>query len=434
MKEKSSKNVHKSSSKSETISWIKSQKIMWKFRFYGFFKNLKFFEPYLLIILLSWGLNLFQIGVLIAIQEGVSFIFEIPSGMIADNKGRKSEMLLCFIFYIISFYFYFLGPNFLILIFAAIFFGLGEAFRSGTHKAMEMQWLDENNIPQFKSYVYGSSRSYSLYGSAISSLLAIVFILSVPASRWIFLLTIIPYIIDFVLISTYPKYMNKAAHMETNLNHREEFFQSLRGLKVLFINRKLSKGLFSSSVYNSIFKSLKDYIQPLLQLMILFLLADLGLANSTYNQDFYLAVLLGLIYALFYLISSYSSKKSYKFEEIIRSPKKSMDLLFYIFGAIILIEAIFISLNLPFMIITFYLLIYISYNIRRPITVGYLGDKIEIKQRTTILSVESQLRTIFVIVFAPLFGFLAEAFSIGFLFYILSIAMIIFNFLFLKGE
>jgi hypothetical protein len=63
-----------------------------------------------------------------------------------------------------------------------------------------------------------------------------------------------------------------------------------------------------------------------------------------------------------------------------------------------------------------------------------LGDKIEIKQRTTILSVESQLRTIFVIVFAPLFGFIAEAFSIDFLFYILSIAMIVLNFLLLKGE
>jgi MFS family permease len=434
MKKKSNKNVQMSSSKSETISWIKSQKIMWKFRFYGFFKNLKFFEPYLLIILLSWGLNLFQIGILIAIQEGVSFIFEIPSGMIADNKGRKSEMLLCFIFYIISFLFYFLGPNFFILIFAAIFFGLGEAFRSGTHKAMEMQWLDENNIPQFKSYVYGSSRSYSLYGSAISSLLAIVFILSIPANRWIFLITIIPYVIDFFLILTYPKYMNRNAHQDKNLSHKEEFFQSFKGLKVLFIDHKLSKGLFSSSVYNSIFKSLKDYIQPIMQLTILFLLADLGLTISTYNQDFYLAIILGLIYALFYLVSSYSSKNSYKFEEKIRSPKKSIDLLFYFFGVIIFVEAVFISLRFSFPIIFSYLFIYVSYNIRRPITVGYLGDKIEIQQRTTILSVESQLRTIFVIIFAPLFGFIAEAFSIAFLFYILSIAMIIFNFLLLKGE
>lgn len=431
---KPQKKINENNSEDEIISWIKNQSLMWKFRFYGFFKNLKFFEPYLFIILLAWGLDLFQIGILIAIQEGISFLFEIPSGMMADIKGRKSEMLICFFFYIISFIFYFFGPSFFILIFAAIFFGLGEAFRSGTHKAMEMQWLDENKIPQYKSYVYGSSRSYSLYGSAISSILAILFFLSIPASRWIFLLTIIPYIIDFFLISTYPKYMNKSAHKEKNLSHMEEFYQSFKGLKILFRNRKLSKGLFSSSIYNSIFKSLKDYIQPILQLTIIFLLADLGLENSSSSQEFFLAVILGLVYAIFYLVSSYSSRISYKLEKIYESPKKSIDILFYLFGAIIFVEAFFISIKLPLVIIIFYLLFYISYNIRRPITVGYLGDNIEVEQRTTILSVESQLRTIFIIVFAPLFGYIAEIFSIDTLFYILAIVMIIINILFLRGE
>lgn len=43
----------------QIFSWINRQGIMWKFKFYGFFKSFKFFEPYLIIILLSWEYSLY---------------------------------------------------------------------------------------------------------------------------------------------------------------------------------------------------------------------------------------------------------------------------------------------------------------------------------------------------------------------------------------
>jgi len=137
--------------KDPKIQKINNSKLMWKFRFYGFFKNLRFFEPFLLIMLLdpSIGLSLFEIGLLISIREIFTYIFEIPSGMIADKFGKKRELLICFIFYIISFVFYFFGldpdtvvSNLVFLVIASIFFGLGESFRSGTHKAMELLWME----------------------------------------------------------------------------------------------------------------------------------------------------------------------------------------------------------------------------------------------------------------------------------------------------
>ncbi len=59
-----------------------------KFCMYGFFKNLKFFEPYLIIFLISHQITLLQVGILIAIREVVVNLFEIPSGIIADFLGR----------------------------------------------------------------------------------------------------------------------------------------------------------------------------------------------------------------------------------------------------------------------------------------------------------------------------------------------------------
>jgi hypothetical protein len=44
--------------------------------------------------------------------------------------------------------------------------------------------------------------------------------------------------------------------------------------------------------------------------------------------------------------------------------------------------------------------------------VGFLGTRIQSKERATILSVHSQLRSIFGIVIAPTFGLLADYFGI----------------------
>jgi MFS family permease len=416
----------------EIFSWINKQRIMWKFKFYGFFKNLKFFEPFLLIIFLDWDINLFQIGILIAIQEIFTFIFEVPSGMLADTRGKKSELLICFIFYIISFSFYFMGPTYILLVFGAIFFGLGEAFRSGTHKAMEMQWMERNGILKYKSYVYGTTRSYSLYGSAISSLLAIIFILNIPANRWIFLLTIIPYIIDFFLISTYPNYMNE--HSPKEENYWKDFVSAFRGLKIIISDRNLGKGLLSMASYDAIYKSLKDYIQPIMKLFIAVLLVNFAISSSPSEEEFYLILVLGLIYAIFYLVSSYSSKKAYFVQKRVKSSKYAMDIIFYIFAILILFEGLLFWLHIPLLIIILYLFIYVFYNLRRPIAIDYLGDIMDKDQRATLLSVEALIRSIFVIIFAPLFGFIAELFSIGTLFLWLGIMIIIFNFLLLRGH
>lgn len=416
----------------EILKWVNKQGIMWKFKFYGFFKNLKFFEPYLVIIFLAWEINLFQIGLLIAIQEGIIFIFEVPSGMFADTRGKKTELLFCFIFYILSFLFYFMGPAYIMLVVGAMLFGLGEAFRSGTHKAMEMQWMDKNDILKYKSHIYGTTRSYSLYGSAISSILAIIFILNIPANRWVFILTIIPYIIDFILISTYPNYMNE--HSPKKESYWKDFKTSFKGLKIVITDRKLRKGLFSSSFYDGIFKTLKDYIQPIMKLYISVLLINMAITISPEEEEFYLVLILGLIYALFYLFSSYSSKKAYFVIKKMKSSKYAMDSIFYIFAILILCEALFIWIQIPIFIIIIYLIIYVIYNLRRPIGVDYLGDIMEKNQRATILSVEALLKSLLVIILAPLFGFIAEVFSIEVLFLCLAVFMIFLNLLILQGS
>ena len=71
---------------------------------------------------------------------------------------------------------------------------------------------------------------------------------------------------------------------------------------------------------------------------------------------------------------------------------------------------------------------------RRPIAVDFLGDIMSKDQRATILSVEALLKSILVIIFAPLFGYIAENYSIADLFLWLGISILLLNFFLLRGD
>ncbi len=146
----------------------------YKFCFYGFFKNLKFFEPFLMLFFLDKGISFLQIGTLYAIREISINIIEIPSGIFADILGRKKTMITSFIAYIASFIVFYFSQNYVWLVIAMVFFSFGDAMRTGTHKAMIFDYLEINSWMSEKVTYYGHTRSWSQIGSAISSIIAAI--------------------------------------------------------------------------------------------------------------------------------------------------------------------------------------------------------------------------------------------------------------------
>ena len=80
-------------------------------------------------------------GILFAIREISIHFFEIPSGLFADSWGRKNALLSSFVMYILSFILFNIAGNFWVFLPAFILYGVADAFRSGTHKAMIMDYL-----------------------------------------------------------------------------------------------------------------------------------------------------------------------------------------------------------------------------------------------------------------------------------------------------
>ncbi|KGG80055.1 hypothetical protein Y919_08400 [Caloranaerobacter azorensis H53214] len=400
---------------------IKKDKQIWKFCFYGFLKNLKFFEPYLYIYLLANGLSLFKVGVLFAIREIVTYIFEVPSGIFADSYGKKTELLICFTFYIISFIFFFLSTNYMVIVIAMIFFGLGEAFRSGTHKAMIYSYLEQKGWFSYKGFVYGRTRSFSLLGSSISAFLSIIFVLKLPAMRWIFLICILPYILDFLLILSYPNSLNEKN--ESDLSIKKFFVNSFIKLKSIFSNEVLMKVLISSSLYDGIFKTIKDYIQPILQTTILLMGASY-IANL--DSDSQIKVILGITYGIFYIFSSMASRNIYKLNKYLPS-SKLMQISFDIMGILSVVLYFAIKFKLIYLVVGLYFVLYVLKDGRRPLVVDVCGDYMNKNERATVMSIDSQLKSLFVVILAPLFGFIADKFSIQVLFLIIGISMLVIN-------
>ncbi|MBT5420548.1 MAG: MFS transporter, partial [Candidatus Cloacimonetes bacterium] len=67
-----------------------------------------------------------------------------------------------------------------------------------------------------------------------------------------------------------------------------------------------------------------------------------------------------------------------------------------------------------------FIIFFILQNLRRPINIGFISDNISHDVMASGLSVESQLKTIFVAIMSPLMGFIADSINIGAAFIILS--------------
>ena len=181
----------------------------YKFSAYGFLKNFRLFDSFFILFLRSRGVSFLEIGTLYAVRETAINLIEIPTGLFADGWGRKKTMLTSFLSYISAFLLLYFSNSYAMLLTAMIFYAFGDACRTGTHKAMIFDYLKVKGWEDQKSDYYGNTRSWSQKGSALSALSAGLIVFITNNYSLIFLFSIIPYILDFLLILSYPSYLDR---------------------------------------------------------------------------------------------------------------------------------------------------------------------------------------------------------------------------------
>lgn len=384
----------------------------YKFCFYGFLKNLRFFDAFFILFLVEKGIPYTQIGLLYAIREIVINIFEIPSGFIADTYGRKNALIGSFVAYIISFYIFYISSDFWWFMLAFILYGIGDAFRSGTHKGMIMDYLSINHWDNQKINYYGHTRSCSQKGSAISSLIAGFIVFYSGNYQNIFLYSIIPYLLNLFLIITYPKELNLSLKKKNSKSKSNKtlsaktFFNIIKQPNVLRI-------INTSAVHSAYLRAVKDYIQPLMVNVALLIPFMMDIETDKKN-----GVIIGVLYFFIYLITSKASQLS---SVIASKHKRNISYLTLLLGFLSgILCGVFFIYDLWFLAILAFVGIYIIENIRKPILTGYISDQVPNEILTSVISVQSVLKTTITAVLAFSFGVLADLFGIGISFVVIS--------------
>ncbi len=387
---------------------VKKDSMFFRFSAYGFLKNLRFFEPFILLIFRSYGLTFFQIGVLYSIRDIATNLLEIPTGIAADAFGRRRAMVSAFVFYLLSFIMLYFLEDYLYLILAIILFAFGEAFRSGTHKALILEYLNIHQISDLKVYYYGLTRSASQLGSALNALIAAALVFYTGSYRIMFLAAVIPYLLDLINVASYPKELDG----DIPGVKRDEIWMRLRatleGFIKIFRDGDVLRALLNSSSFGAFFKSTKDYLQPILAAMALSLVIF-----ENYQGAQREALIIGSIYFGIYLLTSLASRRAYYFSSRFSSLSRAVNIT-YLAGVILLIlSGVSSSLQVNGVAVICFILLFILNNIRRPINVGLISDQISSNIMASGLSAEAMMTTILSAIIAPLLGYMADILSVG---------------------
>ncbi|UCG26727.1 MAG: MFS transporter [Bacteroidales bacterium] len=390
----------------------------YKFCLYGFLKNLRFFEPFLYLFFLEKGLTFLQIGTLITVREITRNLLEIPTGILADSFGRRKTMILSFVFYIGSFLIFYFTSGFVIFIIAMLFYSFGDAFRTGTHKAMIFEYLKIRGWEEQKVHYYGHTRSASQLGSAVSSLLAAAIVFYTGNYGLIFLFTGIPYFLDLLLMISYPKELDGPAVGLDRTGIKRNFKKILGEVINSFKNSVLIKSISNVSIYSGYYQATKDYLQPVLQAIATGLALHLGMQGEKAT-----AILVGLIYFLLYFLTSFASRNSGKLADFFRNLRTPLNISLVtglVIGAVAGLCSTGSATIVVILSIVLFIGIYITENIRKPIGIGYITELLNKDILATVLSTESQIKSLYAALLAPLLGFFADKYGIGIAMIIIS--------------
>lgn len=375
--------------------------MLFRFSLYGFLKNQRYYDAFLILAFREKGLTFFQIGLLIGFREVCTNLFEIPSGAVADLYGRRRAMIFSFVAYIASFATFAMSESLFLLFGGMFFFGLGDAFRSGTHKAMIFDWLRLQGRSDEKTKIYGYTRSWSQMGSAVSVLIAGALVFYRGNFTDIFWFSIVPYAFNIVNFFGYPAALDGDRKSEFSLKAVVALLGKALKLSVQF--PPLRRLVFEGMGFEGMFKASKDYLQPILKQTAIALPLLLMLDESKRA-----ALLVAGVYFVLYFLSSFASRNSHKVTEWQGSDEGAARVMWWVNLGLYALLIPVLWFNTYPAIIALFICLAILQNFWRPGLISRFNAQSTPEMSATVLSIEAQSKSLATIVLAPSLGWLVD--------------------------
>ena len=377
-----------------------------RFSLYGFLKNQRYYEPFMILLFLERGFSFTQIGILVAFREIWINLFEVPSGALADMYGRRRCMILSFTSYIIAFALFGSVRIYAYFFVAMFFFAIGEAFRTGTHKAMIFTWLRLQDRLDEKTRVYGFTRSWSQLGSAFSVIIAALFVIVTESYSAVFYLSIAPYVLGIVNFMQYPPELEGKIQGKVTL--RGVFDNLWSTLKMLLRIQHLRRLILESMAFEGVFNAAKDYLQPVIKGMAL------ALPLFVYMEDTRRgAIIVGVVYFILHLLSAWASRKSHRITQRAGGEEQGAVNIWKSSLVIYFLLALILYMKWYYLAVIGFILLYVMQNLWRPILISRFDAYATETHGATVLSIESQAKSASTALVAPILGIAVDFVTTG---------------------
>jgi len=368
-----------------------------RFRLYGLLKNQRYFEAFIVLAFMERGLSFSEIGLLVALRELTTNVLEVPSGVVADLLGRRRCMVTAFAAYVAAYLLLGLLTSLPAMALGMFLIGFGDAFRSGTHKAMIFDWLAAQGRQDERVEIYGSTRAWSQMGSALAVPLAAAVVLWRGGYEEVFLLSAIPAALNLINLAAYPRALEGPLRSDGSV--REAARSLWSAARSLWPRRSLRTLLLEAAGFSGLYRAMKDYLQPLLEAAALAL--PVLLVHDDAGRS---AIVVGVVYAVLFGLSALASRMAHRLVTTAGGIDRGARWIRLVVTAVFGLMLAGTLLGWIALTIASFVLLALVHNLFRPVLVARFDAEAPAELGATVLSVESQATSLGAVLAAPMLG------------------------------
>ena len=229
--------------------------------------------PISTLFIMDKGISLLEIGMLVAMQSATVMIFEVPSGALADNYGRKNVYIISIMMMCVAAVIYIFSIGLFQVSIGIVFMGISQALSSGT---IDAWFVDEFN-KQFPDgdlqSALAKSNVFTLISLGGSSLLAGILPMSIGTilhEKLHLSIYSINFIAEILLIIIQIILTKRLIVEEIHENKKARILESLKlspktlknSLKIVAKNKSIFYMMLTTVAWGLGFSALEIYWQP----------------------------------------------------------------------------------------------------------------------------------------------------------------------------
>ena len=362
-------------------------RILWPFYLNTLVVNtFLFYEFYYILMFKDVGFSLAQIGLLFTSMSLAVFLFEIPTGVIADRVSRKTSVLIgVFLSIPLSLTLYFVH-SFTVVLFVFFGFGICQTFVSGASEAWVVDLLNGKGRPELVHEYYMKMQSMASLSGLLAGIIGTLFVGKYGLNVIWLMDGIASAVTGFLYLFVEEKF---SRNLETGKGRLGAVWKHSKNSLSYVLRHPVVAYIFGGTVFLVLAGSMGHEITwfPLLQ--------NQGLKKS----------LFGLLASGSYVLSIFLPYLTKKMVEKAGGYKKY--LIMSIMLRIITVFLLFFFNNMLATIVLYYLML-TSFDLFGPVQSVFFQKHIPSGKRATIGSMKNMLRSIVLLVSMPLVGLLAD--------------------------